>query len=224
MAVDTSVIGKPTGAWRVVARPGGARELRQVGRRLEPRRTSTRTRRVRRVCRVPAPPTFTFAAPYWAAYRADEQPGRPDRRRRQPDAHDHGRAATRKGALVLHGEQEFDVPPQPVAGDVLDGVQTITDIYEKDTDSARHDLRRHGDGVDRRGEPARAGRHRALQPDRPPEEIAARIGARGTAAGQGRDHHRCRPGHRPRVRRAVPRRGRQGRRRRDQRGARRPAR
>ena len=42
-----------------------------------------------------------------------------------------------KGALVLHGEQEFTYHRTPVAGDVLDGVQTITDIYEKETDSAR---------------------------------------------------------------------------------------
>ena len=41
-----------------------------------------------------------------------------------------------KGALVLHGEQEFTFHRTPVAGDVLDGLQTITDIYEKETDSA----------------------------------------------------------------------------------------
>ena len=41
-----------------------------------------------------------------------------------------------QGALVLHGEQEFVYHRTPVAGDVLDGVQTITDIYEKSTDSA----------------------------------------------------------------------------------------
>ena len=41
-----------------------------------------------------------------------------------------------KGALVLHGEQEFTFHRTPVAGDVLDGLQTITDIYEKDTDKA----------------------------------------------------------------------------------------
>ena len=41
-----------------------------------------------------------------------------------------------KGALVLHGEQEFTFHRTPVAGDVLDGLQTITDIYEKESDSA----------------------------------------------------------------------------------------
>ena len=37
---------------------------------------------------------------------------------------------------MLHGEQEFTFHRTPVAGDVLDGVQTITDIYEKETDNA----------------------------------------------------------------------------------------
>ena len=41
-----------------------------------------------------------------------------------------------RGALVLHGEQEFVYHRTPVAGDVLDGVQSITDIYEKETDAA----------------------------------------------------------------------------------------
>ena len=41
-----------------------------------------------------------------------------------------------RGALVLHGEQEFVYHRTPVAGDVLDGLQTITDIYEKASDTA----------------------------------------------------------------------------------------
>ena len=41
-----------------------------------------------------------------------------------------------QGALVLHGEQEFVYHRTPVAGDVLDGVQTITDVYEKVSDRA----------------------------------------------------------------------------------------
>jgi hypothetical protein len=42
-----------------------------------------------------------------------------------------------QGALVLHGEQEFTFHRTPVAGDVLDGLQKISDIYEKESDSAR---------------------------------------------------------------------------------------
>jgi hypothetical protein len=89
---------------------------------------------------VPAPPTFTFAAPYWGAYRADEQPPDP-----ASAASGGGGNPMHKimgdlyaqGALVLHGEQEFVYHRTPVDGDVLDGVQSITDIYEKETNSAR---------------------------------------------------------------------------------------
>ena len=38
---------------------------------------------------------------------------------------------------LVHGEQEFEYHRTPVAGDVLDGLQKITDIYEKESDTAR---------------------------------------------------------------------------------------
>ena len=77
MAVDTSVIGTQTGAWRVVLdRTVLANFAKSVG------DTSPVYRRAEAVSAagldaVPAPPTFTFAAPYWAAFHADEQPADP---------------------------------------------------------------------------------------------------------------------------------------------------
>ncbi len=138
MAVDTSVIGTQTGAWRVVLdRTVLANFAKAVG------DASPVYRRAEAVSAagldaVPAPPTFTFAAPYWAAFHADEQPA-------DPTAGVSGGNPMHKimgdlfaqGALVLHGEQEFVYHRTPVAGDVLDGVQSITDIYEKETESAR---------------------------------------------------------------------------------------
>jgi hypothetical protein len=85
---------------------------------------------------VPAPPTFTFAAPYWAAFHADEQPADPTAGKGNP-MHKIMGDLFAQGALVLHGEQEFVYHRTPVAGDVLDGVQSITDIYEKETEAAR---------------------------------------------------------------------------------------
>jgi hypothetical protein len=73
MPVDTSVIGKPTGAWRVVLdRAVLANFAKAVGdtSRVYQREEAARAAGL---AAVPAPPTFTFAAPYWA-YRADEQP------------------------------------------------------------------------------------------------------------------------------------------------------
>ena len=88
------------------------------------------------IAAVPAPPTFTFAAPYWSAFRADEQPPDPTKGGGNP-MHTIMGDLYAQGALVLHGEQEFVYHRTPVAGDVLDGLQKISDIYEKETDTAR---------------------------------------------------------------------------------------
>jgi len=135
MTVDTSVIGKPTGAWRVVLdRAVLANFAKSVGdnSRVYQREEAARAAGL---AAVPAPPTFTFAAPYWSAFRADEQPADPTAGAGNP-MHSIMGDLFAKGALVLHGEQEFTYHRTPVAGDVLDGLQTITDIYEKETDNA----------------------------------------------------------------------------------------
>jgi hypothetical protein len=127
MSIDTSVIGAKTGAWRVtVERAPVANFARVLGDANEVRADT------------PAPPTFSFVMAYWGAY-AEDQPPDPTASNEQPGVNPmhkimgelHG-----KGALVLHGEQEFTYHRTPVAGDVLDGLQTITDIYEKETDNA----------------------------------------------------------------------------------------
>jgi hypothetical protein len=136
MTVDTSVIGTPTGAWRVVLdRAVLAQFAKSVG-------DTSRVYQREEVANaaglpaVPAPPTFTFAAPYWSAFRPDEQPADPTTGKGNP-MHSIMGELYAQGALVLHGEQEFTYHRTPVAGDVLDGLQKITDIYEKETDSAR---------------------------------------------------------------------------------------
>ena len=78
-----------------------------------------------------------------------------------------------KGALVLHGEQEFEYHRPIEVGDVLDGEGRIIDIYEKDTDTATMTFVVMETRVDGR-RVRRAGGHRAVQPDRPAEEVAAR--------------------------------------------------
>ena len=136
MTVDTSAIGKPTGAWRVVLdRAVLAQFAKSVG---DTSRVYQRERDASAagLASVPAPPTFTFAAPYWSAFRVDEQPPDPTKDGGNP-MHSIMGDLYAQGALVLHGEQEFTFHRTPVAGDVLDGLQKITDIYEKETDSAR---------------------------------------------------------------------------------------
>jgi hypothetical protein len=136
MSVDTSVIGKPTGAWRVVLdRAVLANFAKAVG-DVSPVYQREEAANAAGLSGVPAPPTFTFAAPFWSAFRADDQPADPTGGAGNP-MHSIMGELFAKGALVLHGEQEFTFHRTPVAGDVLDGLQTITDIYEKETDSAR---------------------------------------------------------------------------------------
>jgi hypothetical protein len=127
MSVNTSVIGAKTGAWRVTVERAPIANFARVLGDSTPVLPDT-----------PAPPTFSFVMAHWGAY-PDQQPPDPVSSN-QPGGKNpmhsimgelHG-----KGALVLHGEQEFDYHRPIVSGDVLDGEQSITDIYEKDTDAA----------------------------------------------------------------------------------------
>ena len=137
MAVDTSVIGTQTGAWRVVldravlanfAKAVGDTSpvyRRRRGGRARPDSTRfPRRRRSRSRRRTGARSTPTSS-------RADPTAGKGN------PMHKIMGELFAQGALVLHGEQEFVYHRPPVAGDVLDGVQSITDIYEKETDAAR---------------------------------------------------------------------------------------
>ena len=77
MPVDNSVIGKPTGAWRVVLdRTVLANFAKAVGDTSRVYQSEDAARAAG-LGAVPAPPTFSFAAPYWSAFRADDQPEDP---------------------------------------------------------------------------------------------------------------------------------------------------
>jgi hypothetical protein len=122
MSVNTGVIGAKTGAWRVtIERAPIANFARVLG-------DTTVIE-----ADTPAPPTFSFVMAYWGAYPGDQPPdptnGTNPMHRIMGELH-------AKGALVLHGEQEFDYHRPIVSGDLLDGEQTITDMYEKETDAA----------------------------------------------------------------------------------------
>jgi hypothetical protein len=127
MSVDSSVVGAKTGAWRVtVERAPIANFARVLG---DPTEVLGDT---------PAPPTFSFVMAYWGAYASDQPPD-PTASNQQPGTNPMHRIMGElyaKGALVLHGEQEFVYHRPIVSGDVLDGEQTITDMYEKETHAA----------------------------------------------------------------------------------------
>jgi acyl dehydratase len=133
MAVDTSVIGKPTGAWKVTVERGPvstfAAALQESNRVYKDRRAAKEAG----FGEIPAPPTFTFAMQFWGAFPEDQPP---DPTGGQNPMHKIMGELFGQGALVLHGEQEFEYHRPVEVGDVLEGEGRVVDIYEKDTDSA----------------------------------------------------------------------------------------
>src|SRR3954471_22540005 len=133
MAVDKSVIGKQTGAWKVTVERGpvsafaaSLHDSNRVYRDADAAKDAG-------FAGIPAPPTFTFAMSFWGAF-AEDQP--PDPTAGQNPMHAVMGELFAKGALVLHGEQEFEYHRPVVVGDVLVGEGRIVDLYEKATASA----------------------------------------------------------------------------------------
>jgi hypothetical protein len=72
---------------------------------------------------APVPPTYPFAWAYWGA-EGGELSGLPI-------------GQLRGRGMILHGEQEFEYHRWPRIGDRLIGHRVISDVYEKETSSAR---------------------------------------------------------------------------------------
>ena len=133
MAVDTSVIGMPTGAHRVRVERGPVGYFANAVLDDNPIYRDEGAARAAGFDAIPAPPTFTFAMPFWGAF-TEEQP--PDPTGGANPMHTVMGELFAKGALVLHGEQEFEYHRPVEVGDVLVGEGRIMDAYEKETDTA----------------------------------------------------------------------------------------
>ena len=117
MTVDTSVIGAKTGAWRVTVERAPVANFARVLGDKNPVLADT-----------PAPPTFSFVMAYWGAY-ADDQP--PDPTGGTNPMHRIMGELFAKGALVLHGEQEFEYLHPVYAGDSLTGQGRISNVEKR---------------------------------------------------------------------------------------------
>jgi acyl dehydratase len=133
MAVDTSVIGKPTGAWKVTVERGPVSAFAAAVKDENRVYRDPRAAKDAGFGNIVASPTFTFGMQFWGAF-AEDQP--PDPTGGQNPMHKIMGELFGQGALVLHGEQEFEYHRPIEVGDVLVGEGTLVDIYEKDTDSA----------------------------------------------------------------------------------------
>ena len=122
MAVDTSVIGKPTGKWRIrIERGPVANFAKSVKDNSDAYQADD----------APAPPTFGFVMAHWGAFAA-EQPEGGTPEGPSPVMQIIGELM-KTGGMVLHGEQQFEYLGDVKVGDVLLGEGRIADVYEKES-------------------------------------------------------------------------------------------
>jgi acyl dehydratase len=133
MAVDTSVIGKPTGAWKVTVERGPVTKFAAALQESNRVYSNAGAARDAGFGNIPAPPTFTFAMSFWGSFTEDQPP---DPTGGANPMHTIMGELFGRGALVLHGEQEFQYHRPVEVGDVLVGEGVVKDVYEKDTDTA----------------------------------------------------------------------------------------
>jgi acyl dehydratase len=130
MALDTSVIGKPTGAHRVVVERGPVSNFASAIKDENTVYHDPAAARAAGFDDIPAPPTWSFAMQYWGRF-AEAQPDDPTRG--ENPMHKIMGELFAKGGLVLHGEEEFRYHRPIVVGDVLLGEGRIVDLYEKES-------------------------------------------------------------------------------------------
>jgi len=130
MTVDTSVIGKPTGAYKVTVERGPVANFATAVLDENDVYQSPDTAKAAGFDAIPAPPTFSFAMQFWGKFDEDQPP---DPTGGANPMHKVMGELFGQGGLVLHGEQEFEYHRPLVVGDVLVGEGRITDMYEKES-------------------------------------------------------------------------------------------
>ena len=133
MPVDTSVIGKPTGAFKVRVERGPVGFFATAVHDDNPIYRDPKAAKAAGFDAIPAPPTFSFAMQHMGRF-AEEQPDDPTGG--SNPMHAVMGALHSDGALILHGEQEFEYFRPIEVGDVLVGEGKVLDAYEKDSESA----------------------------------------------------------------------------------------
>jgi acyl dehydratase len=131
MAVDTSVIGKTTGKWKIVIERGPVANFASSVKDANPLYQSPDAAMEAGFDAIPVPVTYPFVMAHWGAF-PEQQP---------PDGGGSGPSPVmqvignlmKSGGLVLHGEQEFTYHRPLVVGDVLVGEGKVVDVYEKDS-------------------------------------------------------------------------------------------
>jgi acyl dehydratase len=130
MAVDRSIIGTPTSATRVVIERGPLAAFASAVKEENPVFHRADAAKTAGFDGLPAPPTYSFGWRHTGVV-PENQP--PDPTNGQNVMAEMIGKLMSDGGLVLHGEQEFEYHRPVVAGDVLVGEGTVTDVYEKES-------------------------------------------------------------------------------------------
>ena len=133
MGLDTSIVGKATGAYKVRVERGPVSFFASAVLDDDPVYRDPDAAKRAGFESIPAPPTFSFAMQHMGRWE-EEQPEDPTVG--QNPMHAVMGELYGKGALILHGEQEFTYHRPIVVGDVLVGEGKILDVYERETDAA----------------------------------------------------------------------------------------
>lgn len=129
MVVDQSVIGQPTGAYRVVIERGPVDVFATAVTDGNPVFHDSKAATDAGFDDVPAPPTYSFVMQHYGKF--DEQPDDPSGGA-NPVAEIMGPLAA-SGGVILHGEESFEYHRPVVVGDVLLGEAKVIDFYDKDS-------------------------------------------------------------------------------------------
>ena len=129
MAVDTSIIGAPTGAFRVTVERGPVQNFAAALHDENPIYRRVDAARAAGLRDIPVPPTYPFIMGFWGTF--EDQPTDPTEGRNVMS--EVMGQLFQKGGIVLHGEQEFVYLSDVCVGDVLLGEGHVTDIYEKES-------------------------------------------------------------------------------------------
>ncbi len=129
MAVDTSVIGKPTSRARVVIERGPVSNFATALKDENPIYSDPEAAKAAGFDAIPAPPTFPFVMEHWGKF-PEIQPA--EKIEGNPMFEIIGKLMA-SGGLILHGEQEFEFHRPVQVGDVLRGEGKCVDAYEKES-------------------------------------------------------------------------------------------
>ncbi len=127
MPPDASVIGTVSGRSVVVVERGPAARFALAVKDADPIYQDPRAAAAAGFATIPTAPTWPFSMGFWGTFPEAQEGLAPVGTNPMWTV-----MAGLGPGLILHGEQEFEYHRPVLVGDVLEGEDTLTDVYEKD--------------------------------------------------------------------------------------------